>query len=174
MDFHDRILRDHGTLGVEPVLFYQPNEDWGGFSNFSHHKVMLYDRFGRGMVSYRTGEHAFQARKMTTAEAHDEVAAQETAFAAKKAGGPRGVGVMRDGWGDDYGDLCFYVMFEVVVAKACQNEDIYDLLMATGQQPIYEDSPIDDIWGWRYHNDFRGKNLLGRCWEQARSLLWRP
>lgn len=36
---------------------------------------------------------------------------------------------------------------------------------------IYEDSPTDDIWGWRFQQSYTGKNLLGRCWMDVREVL---
>jgi predicted NAD-dependent protein-ADP-ribosyltransferase YbiA (DUF1768 family) len=59
-------------------------------------------------------------------------------------------------------------MLEVTTAKARQHADIGKALEVTFDRPIYEDSPVDDIWGVRYRNNYQGKNLLGRCWMETR------
>jgi N-glycosidase YbiA len=172
MNQADRLAQD-GVEG-EPILFYSEDDEYGCFSNFSDHSVVLPDRWGRENQWYKTGEHAFQARKMTTMVQHDQVRDARTAFHAKKCGGPRGVGVMRDGWGNNYGDLCWYVMLEVVTAKTIQHHEVWEALHDSRGQHIYEDSPVDDIWGWRFRNDYRGKNLLGRAFMTARDIIWVP
>ncbi len=163
----ERLARD-GHAGVTPILFYRPQDPYGCFSNFSPHTVPLPDPWGRSVVVvYMTGEHAFQAAKATNPPDHDHVAGAPTAYVAKERGGPRGI-ALRDGW--DSG-LSYSVMCQVVLAKARHHPQIMASLMDTGAQPIYEDSPVDDIWGWRYRNSYTGQNLLGKAWMNARDLL---
>jgi ribA/ribD-fused uncharacterized protein len=164
------IADGYGDRDVEPVLFYHATGRYGAFSNFSGHTVELQVPSQKRRRVYATGEHRFQAMKAITVKDHTWVAKAISAFDAKKRGGPRGI-ELRDGWGNDYGDLCWYVMLELVIAKAQQHPEVLRLLRRTGDRPIYEDSPTDDIWGWRYREDYRGKNLLGRCWMTARDLL---
>lgn len=167
MNQEQRLAED----GAEhPVLFYRPQDAWGYFSNFSPHRVAMINPFNGLMENYRSGEHRFQAMKARTLEDHHYVMAASSAYRSKERGGPRGI-LLRDGWGSSYGDLCYYVMFETVLAKAIQNKDVFNGLMSTEDRHIYEDSPVDDIWGWRYRNDYRGKNLLGRCWMEVREVL---
>jgi ribA/ribD-fused uncharacterized protein len=176
MDRATRLIED-GYADIEPVLFYAADDTNGEGSNFSQHGLWLPDPHTGKMRWYKTGEHRFQAMKGQNAQEHAEIADQPTAYKAKEAGGPRskicdGVGfILRPGWGNDYGDLCWYAMFETVLAKTLQNDDVFAWLMSTHSRPIYEDSPTDDIWGWRFRNDYRGKNLLGRCWMSVRAVL---
>ena len=156
----------------DPILFYNQDDEWGVFSNFSEHGIWLPHPFTGEMVWYRTGEHRFQAMKGSTEKQHEYVRLQPSAYKAKEAGGPRGNIELRQGWVSDYGNLPWYVMFETVLAKAIQVPDAAEALTLSGQRHIYEDSPTDDIWGWRYRNSYRGKNLLGRCWMQARDVLF--
>jgi ribA/ribD-fused uncharacterized protein len=169
-------LRQDGVQGDGVVTFYGHRDAmWGVFSNFSDHQVWLPHPFRDGeLAPYATTEHRYQAMKATTADAHDAIRAQPTAYASKEAGGPRskvpGM-VLRPGWGSNYGDLCWYVMFEAVLAKALQHDPMASALARTGSKMIYEDSPVDDIWGWRFHNDYRGKNLLGRVLMEVREVV---
>lgn len=172
MDRAERLAADGYGPGspVQPILFYRPSDPFGWMSNYSRHPVRLRHPDTGEPIRYPTGEHRFQAMKAKTREAHDHVLAAETPDEAKKRGGPRGI-ELRDGWGSQYGTLCWYVMFEVVLTKAMQHSEIRDALAATGRTPIYEDSPTDDIWGWRTEQSYTGKNLLGRCWVGARNVL---
>ncbi len=163
-----RLARD-GHPGVTPVLFYRPQDAYGCFSNFSQHYVVMPHPWIDGRsIKYATGEHAFQAAKATNREDHDHVASAKTAYVAKERGGPRGI-VLRDGW--DAG-LSFEVMKRVVLAKAMCHVNIYLDLRGTGSLPIYEDSPTDEIWGWRFRYNYTGLNLLGRAWMAARAVLY--
>ena len=173
MNRSERLQQD-GVEGIEPITFYKPKDTWGVFSNFSPHGVYLPDPFDSASVLwYKTGEHRFQAMKATTPEIHEKVRLQPTPYRAKEAGGrgsPVGL-VLREGWGNRYGDLCWYVMLETILAKTVQNNEAYQALEDAQSRPIYEDSPKDDIWGWRFDQDYRGKNLLGKCWMTVRDIL---
>lgn len=165
MNKRERLEHDKVPPDVEPVLFYG-----GPFSNFSKHSIWLPNPFTGKATLYATGEHRFQAMKGKTVQVHDDIAGQPRPVDAKHAGGACD---LRPGWGNDVGSLCWYVMLEVVLHKALQHGEVRRALDATGQRPMYEDSPVDDIWGWRFQEDHRGKNLLGRCWMRTRTILAR-
>lgn len=152
----------------DPVLFYSAGDLWGQFSNFSFHAVTLPHPFTHEPFTYATGEHRFQAMKGTNRQDHDYVAKAESPSATKGRG--REI-LLREDWGNTEGAICWYVMLETVLAKALQHWDVRDTLFATGDRHIYEDSPSDDIWGWRYRYSYSGKNLLGRAWMHARTML---
>lgn len=151
-----------------PVLFYAPKSRLGLFSNFSEHPVKAVDPWTNKPRTYQTGEHRYQAMKANNVDDHEYVLEINDPGAAKNRG--RQV-ELRAGWGNNFPDLCWYVMLEVVTLKARQNIDVLMELADTQNHVIYEDSPIDDIWGWRYQTSYNGKNLLGRCWMQARDNL---
>jgi ribA/ribD-fused uncharacterized protein len=163
----ERVEAD-GYGGLEPILFYAPKDANGWMSNFSKHPLWAINPFTGEYQEYRTGEHRYQAMKATTAYDHDLVARAPSPGLSKDLG--RQI-LLRDAWGNSYGDLCWYVMMEVVMAKLMNNDSLIPKLLATGEQPIYEDSPVDDIWGVRFQNCYKGKNLLGRCFMQARVQL---
>ncbi len=63
------------------------------------------------------------------------------------------------------------MLYECLIAKVEFNPDLGKKLIDTMGSHIYEDSPTDDIWGWRYEQDHSGKNLLGECWMEIRDLV---
>lgn len=166
MNREDRLAAD-GFAGIEPILFYSKRTKG---SNFSPHAVRLLDPWTGKSRVYQTGEHRYQAMKSRDQEGHDYVAAASSAFESKKRGHEI---TLRDGWSGPttdptYGSFAWYSMWEVVMAKTIQHYDVREWLLLSDGRPIYEDSPTDDIWGWRCAEDYRGKNLLGRCWMQVR------
>lgn len=172
MNREERIAQDtkrYNAWGT-PVTFYSQRDKNGIGSNFSRHGIWLPNPFTGEQMWYATGEHRYQAMKATNADDHAYVNAAGTAGESKRRGGPRGI-LLRDGWGETYGDLCWYVMLEVIYAKATQNTEARNWLHQTGNALIYEDSPVDDIWGWRFEQSYEGRNLLGRCWMQVRAML---
>lgn len=149
----------------DPVLFYRPRDAWGCFSNFSRHAVVLPHPFTNYDVTYATSEHRYQAMKATTAKDHDFVA---TAYSAAEAKGRGGRITLRASW--DFG-TSYEVMVEVIAAKAAQHAGFARALRETGDRMIYEDSPVDDIWGWRFHESYTGQNLLGKALMEVRARL---
>jgi ribA/ribD-fused uncharacterized protein len=166
----ERLIQD-GFEGIEPVLFFGKKgseHPYYCFSNFAPIGLILPCPFTGERKSYPTGEHRYQAMKANTVEGHEWVRKSSTAYISKQRG--REVS-LRDCWGERYGDLCYLVMLETVLAKASSSPHVRKVLKETGFRPIYEDSPVDDIWGWRHQNNHNGRNLLGRCWMQVRNLL---
>lgn len=154
---------------VNPILFYRPQDAWGVFSNFSRHGIWLMNPWTGRLTFYPTSEHRFQCLKATNENDHDYVLAAKTPTDAKHRGGPRGITLI-EGWDASYRGIAYYAMLEALVAKTLQHAEASDAVRNSGDRHIYEDSPVDDIWGWRYREDYRGKNLLGRCWMDVRAL----
>lgn len=173
MNKEERIEKD--GLELEPIEFYRPQDMWGEFSNFSKHGIVLPHPFTGEQTSYATGEHRYQAMKADTALGHDFVNRASSPTVAKHRGSHaiflKYEFNLRNGWGSSKNDLCWYVMLEVVTAKAFQHGSIRHKLSNTTPYAIWEDSPVDDIWGIRYRNDYRGKNLLGEAWVYVRNII---
>lgn len=165
----DRAARIHADgLSEDPVEFYRPWDTYGEFSNFDEeHPMVMLHPFRREMVEHRSGEHRFQAMKATCEKDYDLIVAARKPLDAKHAG--RAV-KLRPGWGEGYGDLCWFVMTETLIAKTVQHRDVCELLLSTGARAIWESSPIDSLWGIRSGDDRSGKNLLGRSWMYVRSI----
>jgi ribA/ribD-fused uncharacterized protein len=162
-------------LTEPPIEFYggKKSDPYGYMSNFSPYALWLPHPFaapGEPAVRYRTGEHRFQAMKARNESDHDYVNLAISPGDAKARG--REIN-LRDGWDSSHNEtLAYYVMVEVVWAKAMAHSEILHSLLKTGGRSIWEDSPTDDIWGIRYRDDYRGKNLLGKAWMQVRDRLY--
>ncbi len=169
MNKAERLAADDCTPDVQPVLFYgHRGTQWPYFSNFSRHPVIMRCPWTGETVWYATTEHRYQAMKADNADEHDWVVQASGPGEAKDRG--RHVSLHAD-WGSVVGSYAYLVMLEAVMTKAKQHVPVLVSLRKTDSAPIYEDSPVDDIWGWRYREDYRGKNLLGEAWMQARALL---
>jgi N-glycosidase YbiA len=166
MNREERLAKDRA---VDPILFYHPSDGYGIFSNFSKHPIVLPSPWTREPTLYRTTEHRYQAMKSVNQEGHDWVVSAATAYESKERG--RQVDLLDD-WGGDYRDPCFWVMFEALTAKVFQHSKMERTLARTLDRTLYEDSPVDDIWGWRFRNDYRGKNLLGRALMDVRACCF--
>lgn len=72
------------------------------------------------------------------------------------------------------------IVFEGLLAKYSQNEDLREKLLATGDELLVEASPYDKIWGAGLsalnpaifdHSNWPGQNLLGFTTMAVRELL---
>ena len=77
---------------------------------------------------------------------------------------------------------CDEIVFQGNLAKFSQNEDLKEMLLATGNQLIAEAAPNDTIWGVGLHEDdsdaldpklWKGQNKLGNAIMKVRSELKR-
>lgn len=171
MNEQERIEQDQ--LTEPPIKFYGKNCEHNYFSNFSPDGLYLphpFAQLNEKLIYYKTGEHRFQAMKARNESDHDYVNLGSRPVDAKDRG--RSI-ELRDGWDSPHNQpLSFYVMCEVVWAKAMEHEHIMKALLETGTRAIWEDSPVDDVWGIRYRGDYRGRNLLGKAWMQLRDRLY--
>lgn len=175
-----------------PVLFYRPDETYGGFCNFSGHPVFVYDN------EWPTSEHAFQAMKFSPhrLDLLHKVRLAKTPREAANIGRDRS-NPIHESWEtpplplferlpdarhpllhpDDgmqhrqplFNALRDLVMYEVVYAKMTQHPDLRALLLGTRDDAIIEASSKDAYWGWGA--DRRGENKLGRILMAVRNAL---
>jgi N-glycosidase YbiA len=116
------------------------------------------------IVPFATAEHAFQAAKARTANEHEQIRRAATPLGAKRAG--RRV-ALPAGWDRRRA----HVMLAVVRAKFAVPE-LTQLLLATGERILAEDSPYDPVWGCRDRaGGYTGQNLLGRALMRVRDEL---
>lgn len=180
------------------ILFYDPKDKYGCFSNFSRHPVQVF------MREWRTSEHAFQAMKFDP-HRPDLV---EAVWAAKTPGKAAEIGRNRSlplspKWDDLVAkdpdcvlllsdevqrpgvqpEPCVHrwkdlVMFDTVLAKFVRNEDLKKELLSTGDQALVENAIHDPYWGWGASHV--GENKLGRILMLVRQLIrtervnWKP
>lgn len=126
-------------------------------SNYYVARFYIYNRY------WDTIEHAYQAQKCVDPAEYDAI------HQAPRANDARLLGQkvqMREHWDDIHKDR---VMEECVRAKFLQHKNLRDQLMATGDEELIEDSPVDYFWGCGANGT--GKNMLGKILMKIRKEL---
>lgn len=139
------------------ILFYSTRGPYGYLCNFSKHPVAI------DGLEFATNEHYYQFCKyrITDPEHAEKIRTAKKAWDAMN-------------WGRDptkeiepkWEEIKVDVMENGLIAKFSQHLDIQKLLIATGEQELVEDSPIDWFWGWG--KDHSGKNMLGKTLMRVR------
>lgn len=152
------------------ICFYRPGDKFGCFANFSKHTVFYNN------VLFKTSEHAFQAMKFypNNLDIFEQVKNATTPKEAAIMG--RSLSPIRADWESEItSDIsCITlvkdkIMYDVVLAKFSQHENIKQDLLSTDNAELVEDSPIDYYWGWG--KDHSGKNKLGQILMEVRLKL---
>ena len=140
------------------IYFYTTRSDYGCFSNFSSHGVELAGEY------WATTEHYFQAQKFPKTAHCDQIRQAKTPKAAAKMGRDRSRPLRKD-WEEVKDDI----MRKDVLRKFETHPEIREILLATGDEEIVENSPIDYYWGCG--KDGSGKNMLGQILMEVREIL---
>lgn len=141
------------------IYFYGSDEaPHGCFSNFSDHGLDLDGHW------WPTSEHYFQAQKYVGTRHAERIRRARTPLRAAELGRDASVPLRRD-WERVKDD----VMRRAVDAKFRTHADIREILLATGDEQIVEDTVTDHYWG--RGRTGTGKNMLGRILMRTRSRL---
>jgi len=135
------------------IKFYQTKAEYGFLNNFYRAKMELYGKI------WDTVEHAYQAQKTTIPGEINKIWAAATPREARNMGQ---LVQMRPDWDQ----VKYSIMKECVKAKFLQHQDLKEKLIATGNEEIVEDSPID--WYWGCGKDGTGQNMLGKILMEVR------
>lgn len=131
-------------------------------SNFWYTPVKMYG------ITFPTVEHAFAAAKIDPTDGRNgpdpyqkmrDIAAMKKPQDAKRAGGRRGIVVMREDWDTVKEDL----VLELIRRKFA-NPVLREKLLATGDRDLYEfNTHGDDIWGLleKTPGVMTGRSMLG-------------
>lgn len=142
------------------IKFYKRQDPYYEFSNFAAYPIEVEGE------KYPTNEHYYQASKFKDAVLHKQVQASDGPGKAFKIGrNPGNKGKIRSDWDD----FRLEVMTTAIRAKFSQHDDLRQMLLATGDATIIEDSPVDRYWG--VGSDGGGKNKLGIIIMQVRTEL---
>jgi len=154
------LLRKSSRNRRPKILFYNKNEPYYGFTNFSPHSVMY-----RGK-RYPTSEHLFQSLKFThkpglmehirTCDPRPSVAFTEARRFAHE---------VRPDWKHDNINAMDLALYH----KFTQHRDLRRELLATGDAELIENSDKDPFWGCGA--DGKGRNELGKALERLRRQL---
>lgn len=148
---------------VTPVMqtvinFYNVEDAYGCFSNFSRHPITL-----DGKV-WPTSEHYFQAKKFAGTEHEELVRAAPTPKEAAAMGRERSRPLRKD-----WEEVKEQIMMIALRAKFIQHAAIRLELAGTGNAKLIEHTTNDNYWG--DGGDGSGKNRLGALLEQLREEL---
>jgi ribA/ribD-fused uncharacterized protein len=114
------------------INFYRISDDYGCFSNFSPHPIVLKGK------TWPTSETYFQAQKFAGTPDEEEVRLAKSPMVAARMGRSR-KGPLRPDW-DAVKDR---IMHEVVLAKFTQHADLRETLLGTGNAKIVEHTEND-------------------------------
>lgn len=140
------------------IYFYGTRDKYGCFSNFSPHGFELDGLY------WPTSEHYFQAQKFPGTYHVDQIREVKTPRDAAKMGRDR-KRPLRPDWNQVKDDI----MRQGVLKKFETHSDIREVLIATGEDLIVENSPVDYYWGCGA--DGSGKNMLGLILMEVREIL---
>lgn len=140
------------------IYFYKINDEYGCFSNFSHHGFELAGKW------WMTSEHYFQAQKYSGTEYEEVIRLLDNPMKAAEMGRNRNLPLRRD-----WEQVKDNVMRKAVFAKFSQNDGLKTLLLNTGLECIIEKTTNDYYWGCG--TDGSGKNMLGIILMETREKL---
>lgn len=129
-------------------------------NNWSAHAVEIWGE------RFPTIEHAYHWRKFseTAPEVATEILAAPSPWATMQID-RRHKAKRRTDWHD----VKVAIMTEIVQAKVAQNQDVREMLLATGTKQIIENSPVDAFWGCGENGD--GRNQMGKILMSIRDKL---
>lgn len=140
------------------INFYGVGDEYGCFSNFSPHPIVL-----KGVI-WPTSEHYFQAQKFAGTPDEEEVRRAKSPMIAARMGRSRKSPLRKD-----WEAVKDRIMNEAVQAKFTQHADLREILLGTGEARIVEHTANDSYWG--DGGDGRGKNMLGQILMRVREEL---
>ncbi len=140
------------------LKFYETNQPYGCFSNFSRHPVELEGRV------WLTVEHYFQAAKFTDPADVESVAHASTPFAAAQLGRERHRSLR-----SDWVSARDAAMLKALRAKFAQHPSIASVLASTAGSRLIEHTANDHYWA--DGGDGSGQNRLGELLVIVRSEL---
>ena len=143
-------------MGV--INFYGVGDEYGCFSNFSPHPVVLKGK------TWPTSEHYFQAQKFAGTPDEEEVRLAKSPMIAARMGRSRKRPLRKD-W-EAAKDR---IMHEAVLAKFTQHADLREILLGTGDSKLVEHTENDAYWG--DGGDGSGRNMLGQILMRVRDEL---
>jgi ribA/ribD-fused uncharacterized protein len=143
---------------MQNIYFYRTQDPFGEFSNFSRHPIKLKEK------TWPTTEHYFQAMKYEGTKREEEIRNAGTPMQAAKMGRDRSI-PMREDWERVKEDI----MKEALIAKFTQYPKLTELILSTGDAPLFEASKIDSYWGTG--QDGKGQNRLGVLLMKVREEL---
>ncbi len=148
------------------IKFYKTNEPHGFLNNFKKARMYLWGKWWNNV------ETPYQAAKCIDDKEREQFDKVATPREARDLG--QKVQMRLDWDQPDYKKdpemkVKDRIMYECVLAKFTQHHDLRAQLMATGDEELVENSPVDSYWGCG--KDGKGKNMLGKILMRVRAEL---
>jgi ribA/ribD-fused uncharacterized protein len=141
------------------IYFYSTREaPYGCFSNFSSHGIEMDGQW------WPTTEHYFQAQKFAGTPYTEKVRLAASPKEAAEIGRDRRL-PLRPDWDRVKDD----VMRRAVLRKFETHTQLREILLATGEEDIVENTKHDYYWGCGQGGN--GKNMLGQILVEVRAIL---
>jgi len=140
------------------ILFYETDQAYGCFSNFSRHPIAV------AGAQWPTTEHYFQAAKFTDPADTAAVREARTPFVAAQLGRER-----HRSFRSDWEAVRDDVMRAALRAKFTQHGELRDILLSTHGATLVEHTTNDRYWA--DGGDGSGRNMLGQLLEELRTEL---
>lgn len=143
---------------AKTIKFYKAEDSFGFFSNYSNHPILI-----DGII-WKTAEHYYQGQKHEDQKIINDIKDAETSAKASKIGRLHNEKIKKN-----WNEIKDAIMEKVIRAKVEQYEEIKKELIATKDNLIIENSPVDYYWGCG--EDKSGLNKLGKLWMKIRKEL---
>ena len=153
MRFHPFSQREE-----DRILFYGPYEANAFLSNWYPASIFLKEKI------WPSSEHYYQAQKLAGTQNEELCRRMESPRLAFEFTRRPEIPVRKD-----WEDIKVDVMRDAVHAKFTQNPELKEMLLATNDLEIVENSPNDNFWG--IGEDGNGKNMLGILLMETREKL---
>lgn len=140
------------------IYFYKQYGPLGYLANYSDHGFYKDGKY------WPTAEHYFQAQKFFDENIKERIRFAETPKEASTIGRDRNL-PLRSDWEEVKQDI----MLETVLLKFRANPDILELLLATGDEELIENTTKESYWGCG--PDKNGQNNYGKILVKARAIL---
>lgn len=143
---------------MKEIKFYNPKKEYGEFSNFSSHSIMVDNKL------WPTNEHYFQAQKFHGTPYEEAIRNLESPMDAKIQGQDRNKPLRKD-----WESVKTNVMKKALSAKFSQHPTLRNLLIATENAYLVEHTKNDSYWG--NGGNGKGQNMLGILLMELREEL---
>lgn len=147
----------------ECITFRKTNEEFGGLSNMAPGYAITI-----GQIHLLTSEALYQACRFPDhPEIQKKIIEQHSPMTAKEIS-KQYIELSRNDWNEERVRIMRWCL---QVKLICNWRSFGELLNATENKSIIEDSPKDDFWGAMLNNEiYTGVNALGRLLMQLREL----
>ena len=145
----------------QDIKFYSQNDEYGEFSNFAAYPIVLKKN------RWPTTEHYFQAQKFKDSQHLEQIRKANSPMIAARLGRDRTKKLRKD-----WESVKDNIMYDALLAKFTQHEDLKQLLLSTGDAKLIEHTSNDSYWGDGGHG--RGRNILGIILMRVRDELNLP